>query len=194
MEATAAIKIPKYTLPETRADAILEDKGNGHGLIIIRSVGHGAFSHYWSAMGCDLDKFIMHVNSDYFAGKLCDSSYTFDSIGSTRNLRRFIREDLSFDLPWWTYMDQQKEMREEIKALESTRNEHDFASTCADIPNRIFSSNELNDECDQRKWGELMHTIFCSSPWDFITTKPSKEYNFLIEVHAELKTVLKESS
>ena len=170
------------------ADVFLENLGKGKGKITISSLNYGSFNFFWGSMGSNLEEFILSINSDYFASKLSTKSYTFDPKGSTKSLRKHIREELSYDLPYYKFMTAQKEMRKAIKKLEFVSSADEFISRMIDIPDNLMCF-DLNHQ-EEKEFKSIIRGLFFE-PWHFISEKHSKEYDWLYGFHKELKKHLK---
>lgn len=169
------------------SEIILQQKGEGKGKIIVSSPYYNS-SHFWGAMGSDLKKFLKTIDSSYFADKLCSNTYVFDAKESVKNVRKYIREKLSYELPWYKFMAGQKELRRELKTLERCENEHHFVDALSNLHNSILIMDMDYDE--EKKFLEIIENIFKCEPWNFIGETTSPEYNFYIDIHKKLKKKL----
>lgn len=173
------------------ADVFLEDYETGKGKITISSFNYGAFTFYWGSMGSDLKDFLLRINGDYFAGKLSSNSYVFDAKGSTKNVRKHIREELSYELPRYKFMSAQKEMREAIKKLEYVSSNNEFVARMIDLPDNLMCYDL--DYKEESEFKDIIEGVFKSEPWHFIAEKQSNEYNWLVGFHKDLQIALKAS-
>ncbi len=167
------------------ADVILENFKVGQGKIIISDLQFGSWSFYWGAMGSSIEEFLTRIDNEYFANKLCSKPTTFDAKASVSNVRKHIRENI----PHYSFMSAQKEMRIEIKKLEKINSEEEFVSSMINLPESIMCYDLSYPE--EKEFKSLISDIFTNEPWFFIETKPSKEYNYLVELLKALKTKLK---
>lgn len=99
-------------------EVILQNYEINQGKIIVSDLYNGSYSYYWGSMGGTLEEFIKSIDSCYFAGKLCTDMYVFSGEKTAKAIRRHIKQNMNYDLPWYKYMPAQKELREAIKDLE----------------------------------------------------------------------------
>lgn len=176
-----------FKIKET--DIFLEDYETiGRGKITVSDPWHGAFTYTWGAMGSTISEFIKRIDSGYFAKNLCSNLYEFDPKGSVKNIRKYIREEMRWELPYWEYMELQKEMRVELKRLEGCNTEHEFVDSCAGIPDRIIGFDSTPRE--EREFKGIISDIFQCEPWNFIEKRPTQEYNWLCSLHIRLKKII----
>ena len=163
----------------------------GQGKITVSDGYRGAFTTSWGAMGGKLSEFLCGINEYYFAENLLGtvSSQIFDGKGSVRNIRRHIREEFSYELPWYRFMSGQKEMRQEFKELECCNNETEFLYACENITDRIHCIDL--GYVDEMDFKNIVRSIFDTEPWNYIATKPSPTYLWLCDLHRKLKKCLK---
>lgn len=167
-------------------DIFLEDLGNNKGKISITDTEGYNYSHYWGSMGDSLEVFLCHIDENYFAMKLKpdEDRGEFDAKLSVREIRKFIREEYSYDLPWYKYMDFQKELREKLKDIERySYNEEDFVRRCSDIANSYWESCDYKAE---KEFVKIMGYLFEES-WDFIVKGESKHTKFLKKLLPKIK-------
>jgi hypothetical protein len=143
----------------------------------------GAYTYYWGAMGGSMEEFLCSINKEYFVDKLCQKTGVFCAKESTQNVRRHIRKNLP-DLPFWKFMEAQKEMRKYIKDLESCQSEQEFISICGDIPNAIMCFDLSYKE--EKEFKDIIRDVFTCEPWYFIGEKPSRESEWLSELHGKI--------
>ena len=178
--------LQKFQFNET--SIYLEDFEHGKGKIIITNPLQGSYSYIWGSMGSSLSDFLLEINSDYFAKNLCPNPYCFDAKASVTNLRKYIRNDLNYDLPWYQYMSAQKEMRQHIKQLELCSEQWEFVDRMMSLPNHLLCL-DLNkrEEIDFRS---IIEDLFRNEPWNFIAQKHSSNYLWLYELHGKIKKKL----
>lgn len=171
-------------------DVILDDYGKGKGKVIISDDLNGSFSYTWGAMGGSLIDFIQSIDSTYFANKLIHPAgkYVFSPRLSVKSIRRYIKNEMSYELPWYQYMSGQKEMREQMRELEFCSSEHDFIASCHNLPDSLLCTDMTLDE--ERDFKGLLYSIFCEEPWHFIENTTSKTYNWLLQFHSQLSAEL----
>lgn len=177
--------LKKVSLPE--ADIVLDFMGDGQGRVHIANHGGNSYSYYWGAMGCSLDKFICSVSSDYFCNNLVSNKWDFDSAGTFKKLREFIKSELS--LPWYRYPEFQKDMRQKLREFQgdvTTLNEFVFGW------DSFISSLDfylIDDRYDQREIEKNFKNV--SEVWHFGSTKPSREYLWVEKIHKKLVEYIK---
>lgn len=180
MEAT----IEKIKLPKTETIIYLEDFGEGKGKIIVEGYNITR-SHYWGSMGTDLKSFLKEINSGYFCNKVCYDRYTFSGKATAKEIRRYIREDLNYELPWYEYMSAQKELRRYIKDVEYMRSAEEFIRHMEWLD--PYSMSIDLEGYKEREFVDLVRDCLQSEPWNFIQEDYSNEYKYLTKVHKELK-------
>lgn len=167
------------------ADVLLENFNVGQGKIIISDLQFGSWSFYWGAMGSSIEEFLTRIDKEYFASKLATNPTAYDAKATVSNVRKYIRENI----PHYSFMSAQKEMRIEIKKLEKINNEEEFVSAMINLPESIMCY-DLNYP-EEKEFKSLIDSIFTNEPWHFIENKPSREYNYLMALLENLKTKLK---
>lgn len=172
-------------------EIFLDDKGNGQGKITISNTYGFNYSYYWGAMGCSLKEFITKINEDYFVTKLADKPYTFSPRQTAKAVRKYIREELTYELPWYKHMEFQKGLREWIKGMESIETEEWFVDYCFGIMNDHRINFFTLDRWDEDEVRRILENTFTTEPWHFIEKEDSKEAVFLKKLFKKLQTKLK---
>ncbi len=90
------------------ADIFIDEKGERQAKVTISDTQFYSSTYYWGSMGSGVYEFLTTINSGYFASKMCRSIYEFCAKKSVSNVRRYIREEMEYDLPWYEYMSAQK--------------------------------------------------------------------------------------
>jgi hypothetical protein len=165
----------------------------GQGKITVSDGYRGAFTTSWGAMGSKLSEFLCGINEYYFAENMLGavSSQVFDGKRSVTNIRKYIREELSYDLPWYIFMSAQKEMRQELKKLEECNSETDFVYRCQNFVDELLCDG-LNYK-DESEFKTIIRDVFDGEPWNYIATKESSTYLWLCDLHKKIKKRLKKS-
>lgn len=172
-----------------QTDIFIEDfEKEGQGKITVSDPWMGAFTYSWGAMGSKIEEFLMTINSDYFAGKLCRESYVFDAKTSVKNIRKYIRAELKYDLPYYKFPELQKELREELRSLEECSSSNEFVDVCFSLPERLICIGATYRE--EKEFKDIISGMFKTEPWGFIGQKPSPEYIWLKQLHSDLKQVI----
>jgi hypothetical protein len=170
------------------ADIFLENYEVGQGKIIISDLEFGSWSFYWGSMGSKIEEFIQDINADYFAGKLCNTEDVFCPKTTAKAIRKYIREELTYDLPWHKFMTAQKEMREKIKEIENSSSQEEALHIMSTMHENLMCYDL--DRQDEKEFLGIIEGVFSCEPWYFLQTKPSREYNYLRKLHKSLKTKL----
>ena len=175
-------------------DVILQDYEPGRGKIIISDDNYGYnFSYFWGAMGegSNLREFLCRINSSYFVNKLSSrTNGEFDSKRTFANVRKYIREEMSYELPWYKAMEFQKEMRRELRNWEKDcGSEHEFVNHWDNFMKYTLDYYTIEDRYD-REQIESALTGICE-PWHFIAHCPPRENIWLENFHKKLQKFLK---
>lgn len=173
------------TLKIDTTNIFLEDLGDGKGRITISDDYRGAFNHYWGSMGCSLNEFLINIDSCYFAGKLCRTRTEFDAKKSVSNIRKYIKTELSTELPFWKFMPAQKELRESLNELEDCETSNEFIDQCLALPGNLFCFGLDRDEEEEFK--SIIAEVFTCEPWLFIEEVDSSEVKWLMSLHGKIK-------
>ena len=165
------------------SDVILDDKGNGRGKITISGPNKMNFSYEWGAMNGTLREFLLSINTHYFVKNLSDyNDQVFSGKISVRNVRRYIKEEMSYELPWYEYMEDQKELRKELKLMERCSDEHDFVNRMEKITTSLIC-------CDD--YFLTIVKALESEPWHFIGKVDSYRTVFISKLFNKLQKKLK---
>lgn len=171
-------------------DIFLENLGVGKGKISITDTKGYNYSHYWGSMGdTTIEEFICGLDYDYFMMKLkpIEDRGVFDSKMSVREIRNFIRGEFKYELPWYKYMEFQKELREKLKEIEQfSYSEEDFVRRCSDIPSSYWNALDYKAE---KEFVAIMESLF-QEPWHFIVKGDSRHCIFLKNLLPKLKAKL----
>ena len=181
-------EIIKSDIKKINIDGIsiyLEDMEYGKGKIIITGY-HNSYSAYWGAMGSTLLEFISRIDSDYFISNLTNNMFTFDGKQSVANVRKYIREEIRYELPWYKFMEGQRELREELKKLESCNSDKEFVYSLPNIVDNLLCIGMSWE--DEKEFIQILKDSF-QEPWHFIGEKKSGEYKFLKKLHGKLKNI-----
>jgi len=169
-------------------DVILYDLEEGRGKIIIADGYHGAYTHFWGSMGSKIQEFLCSMNSSYFADKLCSKTYEFDSKLTARNIRKHIRYELSYELPYWKHMSAQKELREKIKEIEGCSSSDEFIHICSTFSESLMC-HDLSWQ-EEKEFKGIIEDVFKTEPWHFIGEKVTHKYKWLVKLHGKIKNQL----
>ena len=165
------------------SDVILDDKGNGRGKVTISGPDKMNFSYEWGAMNSSLRDFLLGINQHYFVKNMSDyDDQVFDGKLSVRNVRRYIKEEMSYELPWYEHMDDQKELRKELKSIERCDSEYEFVD-------RMQSLSSSLCHCDAY-FLDIVKALE-SEPWHFIGKKDSYRTMFIGKMFQKLQKKLK---
>ena len=179
---------PKHLKIDT-ANVFLLDHGDGKGEIVISDSENGTFTYFWGSMGSSLPDFLKGISTDYFVNKLCLNTSQFCAQKSVSNIRKYIRENLKSELPWYKYQSGQKELREELRKLSQCRTSDEFVDMCLNLPYNKLSLIDL-DRYDDEEFREILASFLRCEPWHFIDTVPTREAKYLAKFHVKLKQAL----
>ena len=163
-----------------------------HGKITISSHEHGAFTHYWCSMGCDIKKFLLSLDGHYFAkklnpkgmGKVFNSGKTYDNVILSIN-EHFPEFFQSKDIDDQNFLSGVMERLTEIKSMSD---EHEFLCFINDL--HILDFSEPND----KDLLELLIFIQNEDIYDQIHKDDSSSFYWLrYDFLPKLKEVLKET-
>lgn len=175
----------KITIKET--DIILDDLGESKGKIVVSNHFTNS-STYWGAMGGSLVDFILSIDNDYFANRLCSNRFEFNKKATFANVRRFIREEM--DLPWYKEVNFQKDLRWDLnKFQENCYSEESFVNGWDSFINNL-SYHNLECQSWESESIEKSFKGICEH-WNFIGKTESQEYKFYLKLLPELKKELK---
>lgn len=160
----------------------------GQGKITISDSWRGAYTCFWGSMGGTLEEFICRISSDYFADKLCKNNYVFDAKKSATQIRKFIRRECSYELPWYKYLGLQSELRSLINQLEYCSDDREFVDMCMSIPKRVIGYTSTIQE--DNEFSQIITPIFTEEPWHFIATELSSEYKWIKLLHKDIKKLI----
>jgi len=163
------------------ADIILDDKGDGKGKVTVSDTQFYTSSYYWGAMGAPLKEFLKSINSDYFAGKMCSNTYQNDPKKTIQNIRRYIREEMNYDLPWYKFMDEQKKLREFLRELEGY--------DCNMIVNELFNI-KTRFIGEDSEFLDIIEGHLSVEPFHFIGQTVTPDYRYFEKLHKKLKRKL----
>lgn len=167
------------------SNIILENYELGQGKIIISDLHNGSFSYYWGSMGGNIEDFLKNINSHYFADKLCVNRFSFSGKQTAKAIRKYIREEMSYELPWYKFQVAQKELREKINEIEKSDNQYQALALIQDLPNSIFCL-ELSFK-EQKDFQKIIEDMVSTEPWHFLQNDFSKEYKFLEKLHKQIQ-------
>ena len=178
METTTTLKIDN-------TDVFLIDYGDNKGKIIVS--GDYSSSHYWGSMGCGIIEFIQEIDEGYFSTKLSPNDYVFDAKESVRSIRRYIKTDLNYELPWYKFMEAQKSLRKLLKEAELCPSIESFVRTISSIP--IVIDDTSLQSSDRENFQGILKSI-CNEPWYFIEKIPGPEKIFFTNLLPKIKKEL----
>lgn len=168
-------------------DIFLDDMGSGSGKITISDTTNDYnFSKYWGSMGSDLEQFLCEINPSYFSTKLNPfDKGVFDSKQTLRSVRKHIKEEMSWELPWYKFMSAQKELRERLNEIQSTvYDARDFVDMMSSLTNDIMCF-DLNYQ-EEKDFKSIIKQLE-EEPWHFIINKASRQTIFLQELLPKIK-------
>lgn len=177
-------------------DVFLEDYGQGKGKIIISNTYGYNFSYFWGSMGSNLREFLLRINESYFIGKLCSNSNgDFSGRKTVKAIRKAMREHNScWEIPWYKYMDAQKELRELLKDLEQCNEINSFYYECKSIIDNYWGLHFSYDEKHEKEEFESNVEALFSEPHYYFEYEDSNELIFLKRLFKDLQKELKVSN
>ncbi len=178
--------VKRYKIGYT--DIFIDIQGKTQGKITISDTMQGSFSYYWGAMGGGMIEFLKCIDNDYFAKNLCNTRYVFDAKQSVKEVRRFIKSELSYELPFYKFMVEQKEMRKELKRLESCETDRDFVYGMQNLPDSLMCLDSTYD--NEKEFKDIIKSMFTCEPWHFIANTDSEEYKFICGIHKKLIKII----
>lgn len=174
-------------------EIFLDDKGSGQGKITISNTYGYNFSYYWGSMGDSLREFLLRINESYFITKLANNPYSFSPKLTAKEIRKYISEELSYDLPWYKYMEFQKSFREWIKGIEEIESDQEFVDYCHNILRSWKLDFSSLDRHEEKEVKDILQNSFTQEPWNFIQQGYSNEAIFLKKLFKKLQKELKEA-
>lgn len=169
-------------------EVYLENFEYGKGKVTITDYYYGAFSYSWGAMGSTIEEFICRIDEYYWAKNLCPNSMIFSASASVRAIRRHIKEGMNYELPWYKYMEGQKEMREKLKELEGCENEYEFIHGCESLADNLMCLDMDYDE--EKEFKDILRSFLNCEPWHFIEREYSDKTRWCLKLHGKLKKEL----
>lgn len=182
-------KIEKYKIGST--EVILEDISENVGKIIISNYNL-AFSYCWGSMGSDLKSFLLRIDKYYFSNKLIgyNNDKKFCAKQTVKNIRKYIKTEMNYDLPWYKFKEAQKSLREELRNIERyCENENQFVDWMCNIHNKIDMLDLTYKESNE--FEELIKSTLGCEPWHFISYSPSENVLFLQKLFPKLQNEIK---
>jgi hypothetical protein len=175
-------------------DIILQDFEAGHGKIIISDNDWGYnFSHYWGAMGenTNIAQFLCRINSSYFIDKLSNRQHgDFSPKKTFKNIRKYIREECSCELPWYKHLEFQKDLREKLNDWEKECGcEHEFVNSWTYFFKYTLNYYLIEDRYDQKEIESMFNNI--TEEWNFIVYDEPRENIWLNKLFPKLQSYLK---
>lgn len=172
-------------------EIFLDDLGSGRGKITISNTYGYNFSYYWGSMGSSLCEFLCNIDESYFITKLSNKPYSFNSKLTAKDIRKYIRKELSYDLPWYKYMEFQKSLREWISGIEEIESENEFVDYCYNILNSYVLDFSTLNRHEEKEIRDILKSSFMQEPWHFIQQGDSHEAVFLKKLFKKLQKELK---
>lgn len=164
------------------ADVILQDYEPGKGKIIISDDNSGYnFSYYWGAMGSPFKDFLKSINTGYFVHKLGPIDRGPICMRKTmKAVRKFLRDESG--LPWYKFMDEQKELREKLSEIEKE------CGSADGFINSMYDLKYLISYCTYKKTEfDYAVDMLMSEPWHFIEHGEHPQNKWLADFHKKLK-------
>lgn len=171
-------------------DIFLENLGPGKGKIIISDPYDGSYSTFWGSMGETIEEFILDLEFGYFHSNVNPhDDGVFDGKKTVTNFRKAIREEFTYELAWYKHLETQKELRKQLKSLESCDNQYDFFDAARTFADELDVS-DIECKFDKEEFVLAIQELF-SEPWHYFEMGPSRETRFLKKLFPELKKAIK---
>jgi hypothetical protein len=141
-------------------------------------------------MRSTIKEFLCSIDSSYFVNAL-KSPYdrgSFDAKTTLKAVRRYIRKDMSYELPWYKFREAQKELRSEFKRIEKEcEDEREFVDRMQRIKDISF---DIDDYWEEKYFKEALSGL-CDEPWHFICKGDSYDTNYLKKLFPLIQKELK---
>ena len=171
-------------------DIFLENLGPGRGKIIIADPYGGSYSYFWGSMGKTIEEFILGMDFGYFHKNVNPhDDGDFNGKKTVRNIRKTLREDFSYDLPWYEHMEAQKELREKLRELEQCENDYEFVDCAGSLAGNL-DLFDIDSTFDRNNFRESVGRLM-DEPWYYIEKGPSRNTLFLTALFPKLKNAIK---
>jgi hypothetical protein len=171
-------------------EVLLQNYEHGRGKIIVSDLYNGSYSYFWGSMSKSLEDFLMSINAGYFAGCLCRDKYKFSGKETAKNIRKYIKTEMSNEFPWYKHFNAQKQLREVLKDIERCDNQNDALYEIESIYKKVDDFDNA-DYDESRRLENYIKDHFNNEPWYFLDTEPSDDYIFLLRLHKDLVKQLK---
>lgn len=174
----------------------LNDIAHGSGYININS-NQKNYSYQWGAMGGDIATFMLKIDGEYFANKICNNRFQFDIKNTFKKLRGLLKEDL--DMPYYIELEFQKDYRksvnsfyEEISLYDIGSQEQKFFNDFNWFMNLQLNFSFINDKI-KRYEVENYFKEYSTEPHLLIEKKYSDEFKELVKLHAKIQKWIKKN-
>lgn len=156
------------------------------GKVIVEGYGK-TWSYSWGAAGDKgIIEFLKSINSDYFAGKLCNEMMAFSAKESLKKFKRELREEME----WYEHLELQKELRGYLREIENNcTGFHEFMEEISALPRKFTSHGDR----DRQDFKSSLENV-CLMPHDYLDNDYTDEYKWLMKIHKELVAKLKKLS
>lgn len=175
-------------------DIFLEDYGDNKGKIIISNTYGYNFSYYWGSMGSNLKDFLLRINEGYFIDKLStDRQGKFSGKKTVQAIRKAIKNQDGWDIPWYEHMPAQKELRELLKSLEQCDEVNSFYYECEKITDNYWDIHyNRKKRYESEEFTENVKNLLSESHYYFQYVD-SNEHIFLKQLFKDLQIELKKN-
>lgn len=178
----------QWLIDDIIKDRMVFDIGCGSGEVLFRLseaghtklIGVDPFTDHMDFM----KERMKRTDAGYFANALAVEKYVYSGKATAKNVRRYLREELKYDLPWYKHLETQKELRELIKELETCDSQDYAIQIIGNLHSNVYYWDM--DRYEERELSKLLEDHFACEPWNFLETEPSPQYKFLVKLHKEL--------
>lgn len=169
---------------------ITDDEVVGQGKLIISDPYMGSYSHWWGSMGGTMEEFLCSINKHYFTDKMLGytSGQEYSPKLTMRNVRKYIKTEMTWELPWFRFMESQKELRRRLGEIQSYDSQDMFVNLMCSLKDDVLCM-ETNDY-EEREFKEALE-VLGREPWHFIATEPTRNAQWLGKLHGKIVKAIK---
>lgn len=175
----------------------LNDIAHGSGVINICSDKKN-YSYEWGAMGGDIATFMLKIDGEYFADKLCNNRFQFDIKNTFKKLRGLLKEDL--DMPHYIEPEFQKDYRKSVNAFyqelllfDVVDQEHKFFNDFNWFMNLQLNYSLIKDRYRSDEV-ENYFKEYSTEAHILIERKHSDEFKELVKLHAKIQKWIRKNT
>jgi len=141
-------------------------------------------------MNSNIKDFLLRINYDYFYRTLrFDTKGNFNPKSTTSNIRKYIKDEFKYELPFYKHMEFQKDMRIKLKELESITIDSIYYDELYYLYDRL--DFDLVDKHDRSEIQSIFESICRCEQHHFFIYDESDENVFLSKIYKKLIKQLK---